>query len=617
MIQETPVIYGSYNARQLSVDKIVNTFIPPKQFASLTANTHNFLLGARGSGKTTLLKMLSIEALDLMQKSERFKNRYQIDFIGVYIPANAVWGSILTKLSKQNQSIDQPNWPRLMADAAFTTGVLMSITETLHFCTANQNEEYIQFSKKQFKEIIKALSAQWKLSPESYSFLSLKHALSRRLIEIQQFSNLLINDFYDRHELEAQGKKMSYLGFPFLSMATNALNTINEISRDTERTWALLFDEFEIAPESLCKDLLKVIRGSSENIIYKVAFAPCGNLSLMDTHGTSYPQSMHDYNPVELWDSAKSGHKVFCEELCQMQLNKYDQFKNKTPHDVFGSSSYWADNNMKEEEVQRKTNNWKQNFRDLAEIDPKFKEFLNKSYPDIEYRTTDESRIRKIMPQVAFRWAYRRSWRKPFLDPYSGWEVISAVCEGNPRWLLGITNDIINSFLATKQKGYNIPHDIQQKEVLKASEKFGDILKVTTTTQANELTSEHQVYSLLSKIGAYFHDQLVSQEKFNEHPQGSFKIDDNIGIKDEKSLKTAMNLGAIICYDKTHSLQEYTSLKGKQFRLSYLLSPTFKLMTRKGRSVSLSTILKKTAPNAFSKKQASLSLQQDLLNFNL
>ncbi|TOQ08493.1 ORC-CDC6 family AAA ATPase, partial [Vibrio parahaemolyticus] len=59
----------------------------------------------------------------------------------------------------------------------------------------------------------------------------------------------------------------------------------------------------------------------------------------------------------------------------------------------------------------------------------------------------------------------------------------------------------------------------------------------------------------------------------------------------ESALMIAWNYGAIVSIDSDNTFGTYDSLKGMRFRLSYLLSPKFKLNLTTGGAISLSSIL--------------------------
>lgn len=115
-------------------------------------------------------------------------------------------------------------------------------------------------------------------------------------------------------------------------------------------------------------------------------------------------------------------------------------------------------------------------------------------------------------------------------------------------------------------------------------------MRAAATGQLRGLDTTVPVYETLEKIGQYFHNRLVL-DKFVEDPPMSFVVEDDTSQDIENALRIAVNHGALVCYESPDSLGGYSSLKGKRFRLAYLLAPEFKLPLRKSKAVSLATAL--------------------------
>src|SRR2546421_8453034 len=98
MMKETPFLYSSFNARQLTPEEVAETFVAPPQYEQLCKTEHTLLLGPRGSGKTTLLKMLTAPALRAWGKKGEVEVR-QLPFKAIYIPADVLKGSCRTSTS--------------------------------------------------------------------------------------------------------------------------------------------------------------------------------------------------------------------------------------------------------------------------------------------------------------------------------------------------------------------------------------------------------------------------------------------------------------------------------------------------------------------------------------
>jgi hypothetical protein len=96
----------------------------------------------------------------------------------------------------------------------------------------------------------------------------------------------------------------------------------------------------------------------------------------------------------------------------------------------------------------------------------------------------------------------------------------------------------------------------------------------------------------LDVIGEYFQDRLL-EDKFEPDYNGSFTVDSDATTELESTVGNALNVGALI-FVPDHEVNAdalLVGLKGKRFRLSYLLCPRYTLPLTIGYSVSLGVIL--------------------------
>src|SRR4051812_12557286 len=100
-MQDTTVsrdLFEIENARNLSRDELVATFIPQQVFWRLLSAKNHVILGSRGSGKTALAKMLSHDHLSRFPHERARALVASRAFIGVYFPTSVEWvGSLKNK----------------------------------------------------------------------------------------------------------------------------------------------------------------------------------------------------------------------------------------------------------------------------------------------------------------------------------------------------------------------------------------------------------------------------------------------------------------------------------------------------------------------------------------
>jgi hypothetical protein len=139
---------------------------------------------------------------------------------------------------------------------------------------------------------------------------------------------------------------------------------------------------------------------------------------------------------------------------------------------------------------------------------------------------------------------------------------------------------------------------------------FLEKLKTVAIENNIGITTDEPVFKLLKEIGESFHRTLVTEE-FSEDPPATFVVDADISEDIENCLRIALNFGGIVCYDTPDHLAGFRSLRGKRFRLAYILAPEFNLPLRSGKQRSLTSLLRAPAPPA--PMEPELDLQRPLL----
>ncbi|EKF9986146.1 hypothetical protein O1D80_003658 [Vibrio cholerae] len=257
----------------------------------------------------------------------------------------------------------------------------------------------------------------------------------------------------------------------------------------------------------------------------------------------------------------------------------------------------------------RSSSHWVSEFNELYSKDATFKKYIDENNIDyIDELTKKErssSKLRKISPQVAFRNAFinsngKRKGRKSLPEFYSGWEAISTISEGNPRWLISVLNPLFASYDQKK-----VPDSQQMTKVKASTDSYRAMLKTLPLSNNMGLSTSEPVLSLLERIANYFNSRLIDDD-FMPSPPSTFKVDRGISSDIEKALMIAWNYGAIVCVSPESTFGTYDNLQGLRFRLSHLLAPTFDLPLTTGPSINLSTVLSKKSSKIPSLEQGDL-----------
>lgn len=615
--RETIHSFEAYNARWLTASQVASTFVPPSQFGDLAKHRHTILVGPRGSGKTTLLKMLQPAALERWGDPYAEYFRENIDYTGVFIPADISWRQQLDSANSRVQDNDQRV---VLSNAAFSTHILQALTETMHFRISSSHEGSIAsfkrctISKEQEATIVNEIGRVFHTKPSIPTLLSLKHSITARLAEINLIAKRIAfsRDGYSTDNFS----EYPFLFIDPLSTVGSAVEVFDDVCGESNGKWALLFDELEIAPESIQNDLINGTRSTNPKFLFKLALSPITTCSRNAPTGAS-PSPDNDFDQIQLWyahkeqKGASKRKKLFCISLWNSMVQNRG-FSSCTPTSIFGSGAFEHEKEQKSPvttQGKKKANPyapsglWGGRFIRLYQSDPTFKQYLDQrgiepdKIHDLPLALKD-SVIRKAAPIVAVREYYRRPTSsseqsaggrsRKSIDLYTGADALFDISEGHPRWFKVMMGRLLDQ--ATGNSTLRVSNSVQAQELLAASQRFAALLKTYPVDESDNSKSNRGLLSLIDTIGAYFRDQVV-KAPFTPEPYLSFIVDSHVSEGLLRSLAQALNLGAIVYIPDGDGEVLLTSLRGKRFRISYWLAPLFGLPLILGKPISLSKIL--------------------------
>jgi energy-coupling factor transporter ATP-binding protein EcfA2 len=602
-------LFDSFNARYLSFEEIADSFIGNKQFEDLKLNNHSLLMGPRGSGKTTLLKMLT-------PACQYISNQYRsapMPFWGVYIPTDIQWKRQI-EYFEQNTTL-KTNIKNVIAKTIVRTNIQISLLKTfvsiLEIHKANSESDFIihyDFSTK--------LIDSWSIKkPISADLNSIEGALRNRLTQINsliekiqnqliQDSDIKLEDFYSHDYLDL----VKTACFLFESSYKTHESFVGDHFR-----WALCFDELEIAPKWLQKDLIDRMRSSEQNILFKLTTSPIISLSNELSESAARPEARQeeDYKVIRTWickDYDNNSWINFCKKLISQKLQK--RSIAASAEELFGLDLLERNLGLTFDEIEVDATNsfevksysrgsllWSV-FRELALTDSTFFRFLaNKNIrptnPVPENDAQIDSVFRKIKPLVIFRYQFKsagrlRSRKNPSL--YYGLPFLYELCDGNPRALMALLDIFISNIKKTK-KGRIRPFTINLQSSIITQFSHNYLKLITAHPDSNKLIKKgnySNLGDLISVIGGYFFESIVI-DPFKMDPTGSFVVDDKVPPKLKELIDLGVQLGAIIYINPSEAISG-NGVVGKRFRLSYLLHPYFRLPKREYDEVQLSKI---------------------------
>jgi hypothetical protein len=178
-------------------------------------------------------------------------------------------------------------------------------------------------------------------------------------------------------------------------------------------------------------------------------------------------------------------------------------------------------------------------------------------------------------------------------DIYTGAGSIFAICEGNPRLLIGMLEPLIKDY-ANRQpdQAQSVRRSTQKAAVERTMASFFALLSTIPISQGyREIGS---LIDLVDKIGMFFRQSVLGEE-FNPDPVLSFHVDDKVEASIVDLVGRGVNLGAFITRTDTSERPFHLGeISGLKIRLSHIVAPRYRLPLIGGRTVNLSSILRKS-----------------------
>ena len=570
-----------YNARHLEPSEVAERFIWSNSFEKLIQKNHSVVLGARGCGKTTLMKMLTIPALYNWKNDERASViRDNIPFYGVYISTDIYWD---VKNKTYSEQLDKfSGLSDRISHFAVNSNVFKALCNTfLNIITIELQDT----DESKEIELCLSLIKSWKLDPIIPKLVYVKEAIDERIDEVNQ----LVQDIIFNNDKLEHVKLPSYFNLTFESSLELVIPIFERIYDLVEKKkWALCFDELEFAPKWLKKKLFISLRSRKQFILYKLSSSPILTPELAKNFESDYgPTSGNDVELIKMWDSKDS--EDFSKKIIKSYLNLEGELNT-----AFGTNDIYS----KSSNSYVYNSDFHKRIINLASKDESFKSFLNLKGVDEKQISFSDAKLkdelyRKIKPIVYHRDFFidennkntgvKLRGRKKFPDLYYGIEVLSKICDGNPRWLITIVNQMKLSFKEGK-----ISKSDQFDELEKASKRFLNVMANIPVGGSGVSLS-----TLIERIGESFKNQILGRD-FLMDPSGTFKVDESSGLINDDIidiLYKGVSQGAFILLDYNNDSFDF-DIRGKRFKLSFLFFILYKLPIRNYNEMLLSDTLK-------------------------
>jgi energy-coupling factor transporter ATP-binding protein EcfA2 len=582
---------ASFNARNYTPKEVAATFVPNSDYEDLWRNQHTVLLGPRGSGKTTLLKMLTLSGLYAWDHEMARELRKTRPFTAIYVPTDMHWHHQLKHA--EEHLVAAPLFAQSASEAAVATAIFLATTRT--FIERIRFEAPDRLSEE--AQLCEILAREWQLAVPLPKLELVMLSLKSRIGEIRSLVRQAIFGSLSDEQLTDVPKYFHLDYFAQIDTACTAFDSLFRIK--TAEKWALCLDELELAPLWLQNITFSQQRSTEEQFLIKLSTSP-----LPRTIGTTESRPRQDFRLLCIWNHAGKENDDFPERLALSVLRRR-LGRDVTPEQLFGRSEELLEAEKGVGKYRRGSAEW-QLFKDVASWDPSFRRLLehygiNPDDPWTEDVTLRDTVLRKAKPVATLRRAFlkgaeggRLALRSRKLSTiYFGTEAIYRISDGNPRRLIAILGDLCDRIRADREGRFHRVSINEQAEVLtRASINFSAYVSALPGGSVNVDGSTVDLVTVLRTIGDFFRQRLLGQE-FPLDPVGSFKVDSNINEKLIELLRLGVYHGAIVHIDPVPDTVE-TTLRGKRFRLSYMMAPRFRLPLNLYDPISLSRILRAT-----------------------
>lgn len=597
------LLFDDFNAKYTSLEEVATTFVSNIDFFNLAKNNHTFVLGPRGCGKTTMFKMLTPSAINVWKPKPGAESllKDNFPFIGIYIPSDELWKDQLAQITSSISSDEKL--------IQFVSNALININILTNFCSTLKSYTRIisNDSDKQYELSLKLIHA-WSLENCLASLDDIMIALNSRkdyfLAKLKQFT------FNLRYNKNAGIEFEKYFFSDFLDSIKIGILSFEQIFlAGKEQKWALCFDELELVSIEFTSQLINKLRITPSNILFKLSSGPLTEFE------SSYAQVFHDYEVVKMWPYShkeEGRYEKFCEEIAAVKLNNYfnkNSINNVSVNfdDFFGeldfkkSISNEFNFRLIEKASDKEPGSFVWNaYKTLASIDESYKLILKSKKIDVNnpipqadsiynsfFRKTREIAINRLIFNKYKNGKYvgQRS-RKEYLI-YYGKDTVFKICEGNPRFIINLVNDLVNE--VDNFESFDISPEIQSRIIKSVSSRFNVMLMTYPTSVKVRNNTNINLSWFINKIGNYFEDE-INRGPFKIDPANSFRFSTiNTHPDILKLIQTGLRLGALVKVDTNSNDLIVTS--DTRIRLSYLLHPQYKLPLRLYSSVKLSKII--------------------------
>jgi hypothetical protein len=552
------------------------------------------------------MKMLRPSALRAWKHGDKAQFLDSLAFSAVYVASDSGWSNRLALIKPDS---NEYKIFEILQNATFVTYLMTSMIDAVGEAASILDEDgealqkfRIRLNSNMEGDLSSQLGKRWLLDLEFSSFRAIRFAFDDRITIIDniyfQIANL-------KKKIELSDlEEHPFLSIDLVSAMKSFVTTVNEISEDRDRTWAFCVDELEILHPTFELSLLRSLRSTKDQRIrFKISASPFSRTQFAEDD-SSVPMGGHDFTPITLTYARKYESIRFSRQMLDALLAEAKI--NATPLKLFGKSKFEPSRPQGSRSGQQrpyaKGGERYSALKKLEEDDPAFADYLvrrNIALDDIDSSSEEErAEVRKLIQIAEVRREFgatnilenrggtiaRYRSRKRIGDLYTGAESLLTICDGNPRWLIGLFRPLVDEAKFRQR----ITRGAQARSISTAIARFLSLLTTIPFPQSSR--RQLPITRIIDQRGNHFFSDITNRE-FKTEPTLSFIADSRLDESELNSIGAALNQGAFVFIPSLENEHCTGDIRNKRFRISYLLCPRYKLPLMYGQPTSLSRIL--------------------------
>jgi hypothetical protein len=571
------------NARNLTRDELVATFVATPVFWRLLSAKNHVVLGSRGSGKTALAKMLSHDHLAQMDDERARQIIAAKAFIGIYVPTTLEWVGGLKNKPWQTER-EKEEFFQWRLNVSTCLAFLTTIRSCLNTYTRSKGDR-----ARLEQTLIAKIAESWSDGQFTCDTIRL---LQNHVEDIEHKKQLQLA----RRRAQPTATREELTGIAFetelfqplrrgITLASRLLNLPDD------SIWLLCLDEAEFLEPLHHRIINSHMRAYSGNVFFKITTMPYAHYTLSTNtavplnEGDDFEYVYIDHDPI-LWAGSKNqpGRK-----FASMLFNKRAKFSaqkywNVKLRDLLGRSTL----------LDSKVHDWTRTSTSMELLKKHASsDTLNRANRLREDPKSFQDQIgRKIYSALILREAVKNQKGRRELDVYSGESMVVRCGDGNPRRLIRLFNDLLLSGsweedLKTGMKVYKLSPREQTRVLIAFS--TSSLIRVQSEPECGP-----ELYEFLRTIGEYMRYTLHNIPLKTDQIS-SVLIDRNISDRHWLLVQRAVGFGLLFPNTGANNPDQMPNREGT-FHFAYVLAPHFRILPRRGRAHSLSAILKFEIP---------------------